>query len=63
MNTMTASFAAGVTITELPPATRIALRLADRAAAAGARPAADDGSAPAPPRAAAAPSASVRTSG
>ena len=33
MNTMTASFAAGVTITELPPATRIALRLDDPGAA------------------------------
>ena len=36
MNAMTAPFAAGVTITELPPATRIALRLADREAAAAA---------------------------
>ena len=36
MNAMTAPFAAGVTITELPPATRISLRLADREAAAGA---------------------------
>ena len=36
MNAMTAPFAAGVTITELPPTTRISLRLADREAAAAA---------------------------
>jgi len=36
MKAMTVPFVAGVTITELPPATRISLRLADREAAAGA---------------------------
>jgi sarcosine oxidase subunit gamma len=36
MNVMTAPFAVGATIAELPPATRITLRLADREAAAGA---------------------------
>ena len=36
MNTMTAPSGAGATITELPPATRISLRLADRDAATAA---------------------------
>lgn len=36
MNAMTAALAAGVKITERPPATRLSLRLADRAAAAAA---------------------------
>jgi sarcosine oxidase subunit gamma len=36
MKAMTAPFVAGATITELPPATRISLRLADREAAAAA---------------------------
>ena len=62
MNAMTSTFAAGVTITELAPTTRIALRLADPAAARRPR-AADRRSAPAAPRAPAPPSASAPTSG
>ena len=65
MNAMNAPFAAGVTITELAPTTRISLRLADREAAAAALGLGlpDDGSAPAPPRAPAPRSASAPTSG
>ena len=64
MNAMTAPFAAGVTITELPPTTRISLRLADPAAArrSASRCRRTDRRRAAP-RAPAPPSASAPTSG